>query len=321
MTDNVTTNTTPTSNATNSSPYTPLSREELAAFMMYNESQMKEISSHMSELISAQSSISADHTKTSQEQMNLITQQMNLTKSFMTVATEQQRAFCDATIKVINRQAATMDKVLTALLEFIPDKISSDTNVSNSINCYSATNPPEAPVSLHDFDGIENPDVWKTKALQFLHNYCFDNNIAINTLSREIYREMKMKYNVSLGESTCRINYISKYPELRKLFIECFEDITSNKKIHTKNESITVNSTPAAIKRILDPLVFEGCNISGILNSIYREMDKYLAPRSLSYIKQEFVKKNGYKYVNTAYIISQYPDLMELFEKVVKSRL
>ena len=316
MTENVTTN--PTLNATSPSPYTPLSREELAAFMMYNESQMKEISSHMYELISAQSSISADNVKTSQEQINLITQQMNLTRSFMTVTTEQQRAFCDATIKVIKQQAATMDKVLTALMEFLPDKIPAANNISSAVTIPQIT---KAPTSLHDFDNIEDPNVWKTKALQFLHNYCFDNNIAINTLSREIYKAMKTKYNVSLGDGTCRINYISKYPELRELFIKCFEDITTNKKVRTMNETITVNSTPDAIKRVIDPLVFENCNISYVLNSIYHEMDKHLNPRSLNYIKREFMKQTGYKYVNMSYVISQDPELMELFEKVVKSRL
>lgn len=318
MSDNVTTNTTPISNATNPSTYTPLSREELAVFMMYSETQLKEISSHMSELISAQSSISADHTKISQEQLNLIAQQMNLTKSFMTATTEQQRAFCDATIKVINRQAATMDKILTAILEFLPDKIPAANSVSAAI---TTSKTQEVPASLHDFDDIEDSSMWKTKVLQFIHNYCFENNISVNTLYRDIYRSMKTEYNVSIGEGVYRINYISNKPELRKLFIKCFEDITSNKKIRTKDETIIVNSTPIAIKRIIDPLVFEGCNTSGILNSIYSEMNKYLKPRSLNSIKKEFIKETGYKYVNISYIISQDPELIELFKKVVKSRL
>ena len=323
MTENVTTNpTTPISNATNPSPYTPLSREELAAFMMYNESQMKEISSHMSELISAQSSISADHTKTSQEQLNLIAQQMNLTKSFMTVTTEQQRAFCDATIKVINRQAATMDKILTALLEFIPNKIHDATIVSNPINVSSsATTPQEVQTSLHDFDNIDDPDVWKSKVLNFICNYCKSHGYNEKFVMNSVYEEIENENHIRLIKNTSKIQYISQNHELRLLFPKCFDNALNRNKFHTSNAINNMRSTPAVIRRALDPLVFEGCNISGILMSIYHEMDKYLKPRSLNCIKKEFIKETGYKYVHMSYIISQDPELMELFEKVVKSRL
>ena len=322
MTDNVTTNSTPISNATNPSPYTPLSREELAAFMMYSESQMKEISSHMSELISAQSSISADHTKTSQEQLNLIAQQMNLTKSFMTVTTEQQRAFCDATIKVINRQAATMDKILTALLEFLPDKIPAATNISNSINVSSsATTPPKIPASLHDFDNIEDPDVWKSKVLNFICNYCEAHGYNEKFVMNSIYEEIENEHHVRLIRNPSKIQYISQNRELRLLLPKCFEDALNKNKFHTSNAINDMRSTPDVIRHVLDPLVFEGCNISGILMSIYHEMDRYLKPRSLNCIKKEFIKETGYKYVHMSYIISQDPELMDLFKKVVKSRL
>lgn len=261
--------------------YSPLSREEFAAFMLYEENRAKTLESIITGFIANQTAV--------------ISEQSELIKMLLSKIAIPANA-------VVSVEAEAKD-----------------------VCCNS-----------NDQPSIISAEHWARTALEKIRNYCLENGkMNGNYILTKIYREMKNRgadltrikkiehaktngINITLVR---KIDIVADDLSLRALFSQCMDDIfsTASAKARQLNTGYC-NYIPDVIHEKMTPLVFEGENSHATLLRVYREMEKRL-PYQLKQYVSEFKKENDIKYVSTAYVIANTPELLNLFDEAVKSFL
>lgn len=234
----------------------PLSREELAAFMMYEEQHVDIIEKTMTSFMQNQTSI---------------------LQSFIATQAEVQKQFNDTVLAIMN---SIKGQEKTAECAYSEHHVVDD---------YVAT---KNPSFLNSVYSEMKRNGWN------LADYKERYSNATNTRFPRMY------------------DVVNHYPELKQAFDECYKLVFSRKDVVKENPACT----PAIIKEKMDPLVFEGESSRMMQRRIYREMENQMG-HTMKELIIEFRKKYGVKNASVAYMIANTPELLELFDKVVKSCL
>ena len=152
------------------------------------------------------------------------------------------------------------------------------------------------------------------------------NSIYMNNYNRELFNQytpylqllkaQQKDLSDRLGKKQFSGTHVYMLP-----FSSCMDDIfaAASTKAGQLNTGYC-NYIPDVIHEKITPLVFEGENSRATLLRVYREMEKRL-PYQLKQYVSEFKKENNTKYVSTAYVIANTPELLNLFDEAVKSFL
>lgn len=263
--------------------YSPLSREEFAAFMLYEENRAKTLEGIITGFIANQTS-------------------------------------------VLSEQSTLIKTLLSKIV------IPANTDIPAESASYEEKNMCS---TKDESSHVISAEHWTRTILEKIQNYCkYHGRTNGNYMLRKIYAEMKsrgtdlnslkLEYTKTnnLNLKTIRkIDIVADNIELRALFIACMNDIfAENVKKAKPSNSGYCNYIPDAIHEKMTPLVFEGENSHSALLRVYREMEKHL-PYQLKQYVSEFKKENDIKYVSTAYVIANTPELLNLFDEAVKSFL
>ncbi len=260
--------------------YSPLSREEFAAFMLYEENRAKTLESIITGFIANQTAVISEQSE---------------------------------------------------LLKMLLSKIAIPANAVVSVESEEK----DACCNSYDQPSIISAEHWTRTVLEKIRNHCRENGkMSGNSVLMQIYSEMK-KHGTDLNSirnEYAKVNGLNAYAvrkidivaddiNLRTLFSSCMDDIfaAASTKAGQLNAGYC-NYIPDVIHEKMTPLVFEGENSHATLLRVYREMEKHL-PYQLKQYVSEFKKENNTKYVSTAYVIANTPELLNLFDEAVKSFL
>ena len=271
----------------------PLSREELAAFMMYEEQHVDIIEKAMTSFMQNQTA---------------------LMQTFINTQSDIQKQFCDTALKILHesRKGESVQKQLA-----MQDKSGS----SKKFVSKNGTKPNNT---------ISYSYIWARNTYSRIEDYAKSQNVSSSKIIRLICRNMEssgidlQKYREEY-KNAMRLQYvrcidaISVHKDLRDSF-DFFMDVV----IDSKEIDVASKDNPAIVPNIiyelLTPLVFEGESSRAMQRRVYREMENHLN-YTLKELITAFRQKDGMKNASIGYMIANTPELLKLFEKVVKSCL
>lgn len=258
----------------------PLSREELAAFMLYEEQ-------HVDILEKAMTGFMENQTK--------------IMESFIKTQSEFQKMFQETVLAIMNSSRAPE----------IPEKAKEEDSHSGICHDYEW-------ISKMQNKYEENRDCFGDlyscrKAFRFVFEQMKEKGVDFESLKNSLKPALgKRSTNLS------RINIVAMDKDLREMFEEILDNIISGKLVHTDN--LGCMFTPNIIHEKLTPLVFEGHNSKSVQIQVYRKIEEYVG-KTMKEMLIDFRKKTGRKSAGIGYMIANTPELLDLFDKAVKSFL
>lgn len=291
--------------AASTSPRVPLSREELAAYMLYEEQHVDNIE------------------KTTVAFMN---SQTEIMKEFINSTAKTQQDFCSS--------------VLTALTN-LSDTVS--TLAAGAVAKNETVDEPKVPAENPEVNTADI-SAWKSAAWDKVNAIAARNDVGQKIVFTQIYTDMRHEnpefcvVKTSPGRSLFSVvandpdfrttfdNVITRYlnpPKSQSTASEQVQDPDPAEKKKTENVpfSILIRMTPECIWDAVSPLYqLDKYNKNNVLVNVFAEMDR-VGNISLRDEAVEYARSIKYAKVSQSYMISQRDDLMELLNKTVSIML
>jgi len=273
----------------------PLSREELATYMLYNERHTDVIEKMMS---------------------SFIDNQTKSTEQFMSNQTKVMDDFCKSMMSTFNGYMNIISGTLDIFKRLAETTVNSTDHSSVSIDIEAerwkanAFNMVNKICKEHDYG---NGNLVLAKIYKLIHE-----KDGVDLAKKK--NEYMLANNVPV---TSTISYIAKFPELRKIFEKRAKEFSNSQQTDGTKQipfSALVRATPKEVYDIAQP-VFEKINGKNYaLRLLYKEMEN-LSGISINDLTKEFATKHNVSLVSKGYIIGQEEHLMELLKKAVESLL
>lgn len=295
---------------------TPLDREELAAYMMYNAQIIDTYKSSTDAVLKA----------VQEKDQALLTQQLNC----ISTLTEFIKDFCATETARTEKYGSLMASGLYTLKETTRILSESLTHGSAAQTSLTATNDPintdswkEQVYSKAEAIG-RNLGKPKMKVLQMIYEEMevngtdFDSEIASYMAKNHIPQKQVGKINVIADSSNLRAKFDNIIDSFTRPNTE--NNATPSTLSDSKIPVADTRSLPESVREVLAPLVTKyGKRISVVATSVYSRMEKCGVP--LDKYCSEYRQRSGYQRAYKGYIIAQDPKLMKLLKNTVDMML
>lgn len=299
---------------------TPLTREELAAYMMYNAQIIDGIKTENEHFLK---SIKETNKTLLAQQLNSLNTLSDFIKDFCKCTTSQTEKYSS----MMASGLYTLNKTIESFTKTIDNK----------------HNPLTFPASLpqEQISGIKI-DEWKKNALEIAEKICNNLNIkGKNVALLKIYDSIRKNDYIDLNaekekymgchniKTMSIISFISESENLRNLFDKRAKELLENTFCsfregniidHKSSTSFSIRAghMPDCIWDIVKPLYKIGYNKPTVMRFVYKEMEE-LSGLSLENVAKSYAKQNQIKNVNRGFVISQDEKLMKILKESVNS--
>lgn len=285
----------------------PLSREEIAAYMLYEEQHVDQIE---------------------KSTLGFMENQTHLIKTFMESVLAMQKEF----------QNTALNLIMSAinLSESCKKESAAESHEAES----AAVKTPEVPAAeTPDTPAPKTPDtsdadnvaeMWKRKIIKKLDKHCKKHpQQSRSKLFVSIYDEMaKCGTNpYSLRNEYCH-KYNQTYSSIAIITVIAMKDVWRDefetamyKFVEKEQEPTYLNRAPKVITDAISPLIFNGKASAPVYALVYREMEKHMNGVKLADLLDAYRCKNNRKSICTARMIAETPQLLSLFKEAVNDLL
>lgn len=292
---------------------TPLSREELAAYMIYNSQLIegiKESNGNFINIIKENNEL-------------LLTQQLNSLNCMIDLVKD----FCENESKQTEKYRCLLNKA-----------IESYTKLFNQKDCYSSS----TAFIPQNICNVEEDD-WKRNAFKISEKICTNLNIkGKNVALLKIYANIKNNEGIDLDiekekymkqnnvKKLSIISFISTSKKLRDLFDQYAKELLENTFCSYRDDDINNNKktnipfsqlaalTPVCIWDIVSPLYKIGYKKASVMRFVYKEMEE-ISGVSLNNIVNTYAKQHQIKNVSRGFVISKDENLKQILKEAVNN--
>lgn len=300
---------------------TPLTREELAAYMIYNSQIIDSIKAENEFMLR---SIKDSNQTLLKQQSDSLNYMIDLVKKFSEYESSQTKKYGSmmaSGLYTLNNAIKTFTKVIEC----------------NNHDCSPAT------TLLNETIGDNEEEQWKKSAIKTVEKICSNLNIkGKNVVLLKIYATIKNSNGIDLNLEKEKymkqrnikvlsiISFISTSKKLRDLFDQYAKELLENSFCNDRKNTINscqsvhipfsqlVTITPSCIWDIVSPLYKIGYKKPSVMKFVYKEMEN-ISDVSLVNISNTYAKQYQIKNICRGFVISQDEKLMKILKEAVNS--